>query len=299
MEFYFSDSNLPNDKYLFNLVGGTKNDPIELQSICTFKRMRRFQPFEAVVDALKHSQTVKVFQGDDEKWMIQRKVPLPETMASKSQFEARQVFESAALARSVYVKGFGIEKPSTQFDIEAFFADFGHTNAVRLRRIDDKTFKGSVFVEFESEEKAQEFLNLDPAPTYHGNPLIIKSKKDYIEGKPQHSRRPKNNEQDWRQRREDDRKHGRLDFRNQRGGKNQQGQRGNDARNKRSRDDSNTVQNEEPVAKKVEIEGSAPVPDVDEVLADVAGTEGGEDVANGEQATKIKESSDSEPVEAT
>ena len=249
MEFYFSDSNLPTDRYLFNLVDGTKNNPIELQSICSFKRMHRFQPFQAVVDALKDSETVNVFEGDGKKWMVQRKVPLPEAMASKSQHEVRQAFESAALARSVYVKGFGLEKPSTQFDIEAFFADFGHTNAVRLRRVDDKTFKGSVFVEFGSEEKAQEFLQLDPAPIYHGNPLIIKSKKDYLEEK-RFRKKPRNNEQDWRQRRDDDRKHGRLNYRHQRGSRNQRGgQRGSDARNKRNRDESAVDRNGEPAAK--------------------------------------------------
>ena len=46
-------------------------------------------------------------------------------------------------------------------------------------------------------------------------------------------------------------------------------------------------------------EGLAAVPDADEVLADVPGTEGVKDMANGEEAINIKETDESEPVKAT
>lgn len=100
--------------------------------------------------------------------MVNRKYPYdPTTPASKIE------------PRSVYVKGFGDEEPSSQFDIEAFFARFGSTNSVRLRRTPEKLFKGSVFVEFQDEETAQKFLEMDPKPLWQDKHVLeIKSKKE-------------------------------------------------------------------------------------------------------------------------
>lgn len=131
--------------------------------------------------------------------------------------------------RSIYAKGFGKEEPSTQFDIEAFFTPYGPTNAIRLRRAAEKTFKGSVFVEFESEEKQKAFLELDPKPKWKGQDLLIKSKKQYCEEKvaeieagrvkPNRPRgggrgrgrggdRRGGDRRDWRERRAEDQKNG-------------------------------------------------------------------------------------------
>ncbi|KAI1964176.1 hypothetical protein LOZ58_002039 [Ophidiomyces ophidiicola] len=181
VEFYFSDSNLPMDKFLLGKVGGSENRAVELSLLHSFKRMRRFQPFSAIVDALKESETLEL---TDDNTSIRRKVPLPDTVTENTNSSTARVFEDKALHRSIYVKGFGTEEPSTQFDIEAFFAPFGPTNAVRLRRTDEKIFKGSVFVEFDSEETQKNFLAVDPKPKWKGNTeLLIKSKKEYCDEK--------------------------------------------------------------------------------------------------------------------
>ena len=142
--------------------------------------MRHFQPLSAVLDALKESTVLNVVEDDT---AIQRKTPLPEGLVGKPMVEIQKVHEDKTMARSIYAKGFGDEKPSTQFDIEAFFAQYGSTNSVRLRRAYDGTFKGSVFVEFDSEETQKGFLALDPKPKWQGNELQIKSKKQYCDGK--------------------------------------------------------------------------------------------------------------------
>ncbi|KIW22448.1 uncharacterized protein PV07_12333 [Cladophialophora immunda] len=172
VEFYFSDSNLPKDKFLFAQTGGVANKPVDLREIHKFKRMRRFQPFEAIVEALRDSKTLELTEDDTH---IRRKEALPENF-----FEA---VAQAADPRTVYVKGFGEETASTQFDIEAFFDPYGPTRAVRLRRNDEKFFKGSVFVEFETEELAQSFLAQDPKPKYQGRDLLIMSKTEYTQKK--------------------------------------------------------------------------------------------------------------------
>lgn len=173
-EFYFGDSNLPSDKHMWTITGGTENKPVKVKHICNFGRCKRFQPYEAVVAALRDSKELEVSgpEGDEE---VKRKQPYVATS------EAAQ----NRVSKSVYVKGFGDETPSTQFDIEAFFARYGPVNAIRLRRTDEDFFKGSVFVEFPTEEAAKAFLALDPAPTYQGHELKIMSKRAYMEEKNQ------------------------------------------------------------------------------------------------------------------
>ncbi|KIV97153.1 hypothetical protein PV10_00935 [Exophiala mesophila] len=169
VHFYFSDSNLPTDNFLWNATGGPANKPVEIKTLHDFKRMRHFQPFSAIVDALRESTFLELTDDDTK---VRRKTP----------YEAKTE-EGPVQARSIYAKGFGDEGPNSQFDIEAFFAKFGPTNAVRLRRSDQKLFKGSVFVEFETEEVAKSFLALDPKPTYQGKELQIMSKKEYCDKK--------------------------------------------------------------------------------------------------------------------
>ncbi|KAK5242475.1 hypothetical protein LTR16_008489, partial [Cryomyces antarcticus] len=147
VEFYFSDSNLPLDKFLFDQVGGSKNKPLPIKVIHSFKRMRHFQPYSAVVAALKDSTFLDVTEDEE----IKRKVPLVDV--SDDTYQNAQAMEDKTIPRSIYAKGFGREGPSTQFDIEAFFAPYGPTNAIRLRRTyPEKVFKGSVFVEFDNED---------------------------------------------------------------------------------------------------------------------------------------------------
>ena len=259
MEFYFSDSNLPQDKFLFEKVGGTENHPVEISLLRTFKRMRHFEPLEAIVEALR-SSTVLQLTDDDTK--VQRRQPLSDTHAEGPNMDHVQIYEDKAMPRSVYVKGFGSEVPSTQFDIEAWFAQYGPTNAVRLRRADDKAFKGSVFAEFETEDQATKFLELDPKPKYNEKEMQIMSKKEYCEKKVEDiksgkirpgtdrdfpprddrrssrgrgdrhnnkGRRGDNDDRDWRTRRDEDRKNGFKDDR-RRGDRDRRDRGGRDRR---------------------------------------------------------------------
>jgi lupus La protein len=244
VEFYFSDSNLPTDNHLMKLTGGPENKPVSItDDIMKFGRMKRFKSTELVVAALKESKFLQV-TGEEGKECVSRIVAYDPTAFKSTKVEAR----------SIYAKGFGDEEPSSQFDIEAFFAPYGPTRAVRLRRTDDKLFKGSVFVEFQDEETQKSFLDLDPKPLWKGqHVLLVQSKRDYINGKeqdikdgkvdPKEARTPYQHSRggrgrgrgrgrggnfrggdrdpdDWKKRREDDRASGfRDDRKNGRGGR--------------------------------------------------------------------------------
>lgn len=241
IEFYFSDTNLRTDDYLFGLVDGAANKPVPISTLHSFKRMRRFQPYSAIVAALKDSLTLEVV-GDEGDESVVRKVALDPENLSEEKF----------LERSVYAKGFGEEEHDTQFKIETFFTPYGPWNAVRLRRDDRKRFKGSVFVEFADKETADKFLALDPKPKYKGETeLEIMSKKTYVDQKAEDIRSGKtqphaqrqskprgrgrggnfrgNKEggdrdpDDWKRRRDDDQRSG---FRGGRGGRDRDGRGG-------------------------------------------------------------------------
>jgi lupus La protein len=179
VEFYFSDANVVRDKFLFNQIGGSKNHSIPISVIHNFKRMRRFQPLSAVIAALKESDVLEVVNDDE----VKRKTPLPEKVGTHFEDVDLTIFENEAMSRSLYAKGFGKETASTQYDIESFFEPYGPIRAVRLRRNDQKSFKGSVFVEFEDEDTMNAFLELDPKPKWQDNELKIMSKKEYCEMK--------------------------------------------------------------------------------------------------------------------
>ncbi|EQK97507.1 RNA-binding La domain protein [Ophiocordyceps sinensis CO18] len=168
VEFYFGDWNFPQDKFMWETCEGIANKPMPISKIHSFKRMRSFQPFSAVVAALRNSKVLDVV-GEAGEEMVKRKV------AYKPMAEARVKVE----ASTVYVKGFGDENPDTQFDLESFFAKFGEIKGLKLRRTNEGLFKGSVFVTFPNEAAAKKFIELDPAPTYKEHELKIMSKREY------------------------------------------------------------------------------------------------------------------------
>ena len=63
------------------------------------------------------------------------------------------------------------------------FEPFGPINAVRLRRDDKRVFKGSVFVEFQTEELLEKFAALEDKPKFGDNVLEYKTKVQYVQDK--------------------------------------------------------------------------------------------------------------------
>ncbi|KAG0637096.1 hypothetical protein HOY80DRAFT_1138622 [Tuber brumale] len=209
VEFYFSDSNLPFDKFLFGLVG-KDNRSVPLKLIRSFKRMRRFTNPEAIVKALHESEAL-VIAGDVGEETIRRKTPLiinevenkednVENKDSKDKSNHRgyqpiprqawdaditggRKFTDLTIPRSIYAKGFDAETPTTQIDLENFFAPYGPIACVRLRRTRTGIFKGSIFVEFKDEDLMKGFMALEEKPKWNDTDLQWLTKKAYCDGK--------------------------------------------------------------------------------------------------------------------
>ncbi|CAG9939119.1 unnamed protein product [Clonostachys rosea f. rosea IK726] len=277
VEFYFGDFNFPQDKFMWEQCGGEENKPIAVKKIHSFKRMRSFQPYSAVVAALRDSSLLDV-EGEEGEETLKRKVPYKPMGAVKAKTEAA----------TVYVKGFGDETPTTQYDLEVFFSKFGDIKGIKLRRTNEDFFKGSVFVTFADEEAAKAFVGLNPAPKWNDHDLKIMTKHAYCQEKNElirqgklepNSTNPKKfyegklgggrgrgndrngprDHDDWKKRRDYDQKNG---FRNGRGGtlprrsaKKPTIQSSSEATNgKRSREDDGAAG--EPAAKKVDVKDS-------------------------------------------
>ncbi|KAK8090872.1 La domain-containing protein [Apiospora phragmitis] len=305
VHFYFSDSNLASDKFMREQTGGTENKAIPLTTITSFKRMRRFQPQSAVITALKESNFI-VIEGEEGKETIRRQKAWDPTKATKLE------------ERSIYVKGFGNEIPSTQFDIEAFFTQYGEIHSVRLRRGDDGGFKGSVFVEWADQETAEKFMALDPKPTWKEHDLLIMWKAEYTKQKNDAIRegkiQPKNNHgkpfhrgrgrggfrgtqrdgadaNDWKKRRDVDQKRGfaeRRDSHDQRGrgrGRGRGGRGRGDHRGGRGRDQAEEQSEKKESAKATNENGELPAPKIN-IGADTNGKRARDDDAEKDRPAK-------------
>ncbi|KAL0060899.1 hypothetical protein AAF712_012292 [Marasmius tenuissimus] len=168
VEFYFADSNLPYDKFMWSLHSREPEHWVSIDTIAAFKRMRQFTKHGIawVTDALKNSELLEV---DESGRKVRRRTEVKEP--------------TGQFARSVYAKGFPDEDEKFQERLEDFFQGYASTNEVRMRRDEDKKFKNSVFVEFTEPSGVQAFLSADPKPTFDGKELLTMSKEDYCEMK--------------------------------------------------------------------------------------------------------------------
>ncbi|KAG0300306.1 hypothetical protein BGZ98_009294 [Dissophora globulifera] len=166
VEFYFSDSNLPQDKFMSELIKKSAEGYVNISRIASFKRMRDYKDMELIVEALRESQELLEVNESGDK--VRRKTPI---VPGKDHFQ-----------RSIYAKGLGEETPSTQLELEQYFAGLGEVKQVRMRRnAETNEFKGSVFVEYATQEDANKIAS--SALQYKGKDLLVMSKAAYCEMK--------------------------------------------------------------------------------------------------------------------
>lgn len=177
VEFYFSDSNLPNDKFLRGIV--EKNEGfVPIETVASFKKMQSLtKDIKVVTEALRKSEKLVVSEDGTK---VKRSTPLPEKVDFTPQ--------------SIYAKGFPKEYSLEQ--INEYFTQHleGEEKILctRMRRFKDKNFKGSVFVELNSAEAAQRIAKLTlTAPTTEAEPLLLHMKADYLAKKAEEQKQRK------------------------------------------------------------------------------------------------------------
>ncbi|KAI7863708.1 hypothetical protein BDF14DRAFT_1841353 [Spinellus fusiger] len=84
-------------------------------------------------------------------------------------------------SRSIYAKGFSVDPETSKEDIRAYFTTFGRVVTVKLRLNEEKKFKGSVFIEFETPEVAASVAKENL--TFADQELNAMLKQDYIDMK--------------------------------------------------------------------------------------------------------------------
>ncbi|KAK9102688.1 hypothetical protein Sjap_019942 [Stephania japonica] len=178
VEFYFSDSNLPRDKFLMKTIEESEDGLVSLALICSFSRMKGHlglegeakpedvseETLKAVAETLRTSSVLKV--SEDGK-RIGRSTELLKPEEVIEQVDVRTIAVSP-LAHDV-----------TMEELQTFFAQYGKVNSVRLPRhvADKRFFCGTALVEFSSDEDTANFLkqNLN----YSGADLQLIPKKDF------------------------------------------------------------------------------------------------------------------------
>jgi hypothetical protein len=116
IEFYFSDSNFPNDNFLKTKSTEHELGFIPISVIATFKRVQSLSDNVGVIaESLQDSDVVEL---NEDKTMIKRKHPVPEGL------------DKTFVQRSVYFSKF--EKEVTIDELEEALAEFGKVNSIRF-----------------------------------------------------------------------------------------------------------------------------------------------------------------------
>ena len=185
LEFYFSDSNLPRDKFLRETVERDPDAYVDLKLILKFQRMRDIlndsggsnnpEVVEAVAKLLKEkSVSLQVAEETSPDPRVRRKEDL----------RPKEEIDRDVEKRSLYANPFPMT--ATIESLTDFFEKECDERvlSVRLRRhIASKDFKGSIFVEFSSEESAKKVSGMSNTLVYEGAELTLMFKKEYLEKK--------------------------------------------------------------------------------------------------------------------
>ncbi|CAN6238608.1 unnamed protein product [Urochloa humidicola] len=178
VEFYFSDSNLPRDKFLRETVEQSDDGLVSLALICSFSRMKSHLGLDAAVkpetvpeetvlavaEVLRRSPVLRVSE-DGKKIGRSSELLKPD--------EVIEQVDSRTVAASPLPYNVKLE------DVQSFFAQYAKVNSVRLPRhiANKKHFCGTALVEFSEEDEAKTVL--ENSLVFAGANLEIRPKKEF------------------------------------------------------------------------------------------------------------------------
>ncbi|KAH7831121.1 putative La domain-containing protein [Monocercomonoides exilis] len=169
IEFYFSDENLPRDKFLQAECKKTPEGWIDISVLTTFKKLAALsKDVPVIADAISDSELLVL---SEDKTKVRRKTSAP------SQEELDN--------RTLYIKG--LPKEATLEELIQFFEKYGQIGAIRMRRdLQSKEFTGSAFVVFKVKDECDKFASLDPVPVYGESTLERMTIEQFrkVEGEP-------------------------------------------------------------------------------------------------------------------
>lgn len=150
VEFYFSDANLPRDRFLQEELKKNEEGWISLATIASFTRMKSLaSSVEEIAAALRTAAETSNVEVSEDGAMVRRKTAVPEGVD--------------CMRTSVFVRGFPIEGTTLEA-LESFFEGVcteGTVAAIRMRRNpQSKAFKGSVFLQLKNEEEVSRLIEL-------------------------------------------------------------------------------------------------------------------------------------------
>ncbi|PRW45723.1 la 1 [Chlorella sorokiniana] len=180
IEFYFSDSNLPRDKFLSERVAAEPEGYVDIALLCIFQRVAALLKSGVRDAAAVKDETVAdvadALEGSSALALSEDRKRVRRAEALKAVDEVSREVDS----RSLYASPFPFD--ATLDALSDFFRQHGEVRCVRMRRhLASKDFKGSVFVELASVEEADKVRAL--SLVFEGAPLKMEPKLDYIKRK--------------------------------------------------------------------------------------------------------------------
>lgn len=174
LEFYFSDTNLPYDKFLRN---ETKVDDgwVKISVLLTFKRLASISKDPAVIASAIKDCADSILEVDETNEKIRRKLDNAIPVAD-------QEFLNNMIDRSIYCKGF--PKTATMDELLDYAATLGDKTVIKVtpRRLKTKEFKGSLYLTFNTKEQAEDFLKRDSVK-YNDVELERMWERDFLDEK--------------------------------------------------------------------------------------------------------------------
>eukprot|EP01038_Epipyxis_sp_PR26KG_P016694 gene16694-22834_t len=148
VEFYFSDSNFRKDTFLKAAVASDPEGFVKLDVLLTFNKLKTLTTDKSLIEESLKDSSIVVCEGEK----VKKLSPLSEIDTSA--------------ARTIYVKGYPIDDATITIEsIGEQFSVYGKVCLVRMRRFPStKDFKGSVFIEFETEDHYKAALAASKGP---------------------------------------------------------------------------------------------------------------------------------------